>query len=74
MHPAISYELTKARIADLRHQAQRDAPPRAADCNVPRISSHPCHTAEKRQKQRRRTLNYLSSDRNKGPLAIQGQP
>ena len=29
MHPAISYELTKARIADLRHQAQRDAPARA---------------------------------------------
>ena len=25
MHPAISYELAKARIADLRHQAQRDA-------------------------------------------------
>jgi hypothetical protein len=30
MHPAISYELAKARIADLRHQAQRDAPARAA--------------------------------------------
>jgi hypothetical protein len=29
MHPAISYELTKARIADLRHQAQRDALARA---------------------------------------------
>ena len=29
MHPAISYELAKARIADLRHQAQRDAPARA---------------------------------------------
>jgi len=28
MHPAISYELAKARIADLRHQAQRDAPAR----------------------------------------------
>jgi hypothetical protein len=25
MHPAISCELAKARIADLRHQAQRDA-------------------------------------------------
>jgi hypothetical protein len=30
MHPAISYELAKARIADLRHQAQRDALARAA--------------------------------------------
>ena len=29
MHPAISYELATARIADLRHQAQRDAPARA---------------------------------------------
>ena len=29
MHPAISYELAKARIADLRHQAQRDALGRA---------------------------------------------
>ncbi len=29
MHPAISYELAKARIADLRHQAQRDALARA---------------------------------------------
>ena len=28
MHPAISYELAKARIADLRHQAQRRAGPR----------------------------------------------
>ena len=30
MHPAISYELAKARITDLRHQAQRDALARAA--------------------------------------------
>lgn len=30
MHPAISYELAKARIADLRRQAQRDALARAA--------------------------------------------
>lgn len=29
MHPAISYELATARIADLRHQAQRDALARA---------------------------------------------
>jgi hypothetical protein len=29
MHPAISYELAKARIAGLRHQAQRDALARA---------------------------------------------
>ena len=29
MHPAISYELAKARIVDLRYQAQRDAPARA---------------------------------------------
>jgi hypothetical protein len=29
MHPAISYELAKARIADLCHQAQRDALGRA---------------------------------------------
>jgi hypothetical protein len=30
MHPAISYRLTQARTADLRHQAQRDALARAA--------------------------------------------
>ena len=30
MHPAISYELAEARIANLRHQAQRDALARAA--------------------------------------------
>jgi hypothetical protein len=29
MHPAISYELATARIADMRHQAQRDALARA---------------------------------------------
>lgn len=29
MHPAISYKLAKARIADLRHQAQRDPLARA---------------------------------------------
>ena len=29
MHPAISYDLAKARIADLHHQAQRDALARA---------------------------------------------
>jgi hypothetical protein len=29
MHPAISYELATARIADLRHQVQRDALARA---------------------------------------------
>ena len=29
MHPAISYDLAKARIADLRHQAQSDALARA---------------------------------------------
>jgi hypothetical protein len=29
MHPIISYELAKARITDLRHQAQRDALARA---------------------------------------------
>jgi hypothetical protein len=29
MHPAISYEMATARIADLRHQAQRDALARA---------------------------------------------
>ncbi len=30
MHPAISYELAKARIADLRRQAQREGLARAA--------------------------------------------
>jgi hypothetical protein len=30
MHPAISYELATARIADLRRQARRDALARAA--------------------------------------------
>ena len=34
MHPTISYELATARIADLRHQAQRDAlAPRSHDDN-----------------------------------------
>lgn len=30
MHPTIRYELGKARVADLHHQAQRDALARAA--------------------------------------------
>jgi hypothetical protein len=30
MHPTISYELAQARIADLHHQARRDALGRAA--------------------------------------------
>jgi hypothetical protein len=37
MHPAISYELAKARITDLRHQAQRDALARP-----PNLASTPC--------------------------------
>lgn len=30
MHPAIHYDLMQARVADLRHQAQRDALARVA--------------------------------------------
>ena len=30
MHPTISYHLAQARLADLRHQAQRDTLARAA--------------------------------------------
>jgi hypothetical protein len=30
MHPTIRYEMSKARVADLHHQAQRDALARAA--------------------------------------------
>ena len=40
MHPAISYELATARIADLRRQAQRDALARAA-ARVPSSAPQP---------------------------------
>jgi hypothetical protein len=40
MHPAISYELATARIADLRRQAQREALARAAT-HVPSATLQP---------------------------------
>ena len=40
MHPAISYELAQARIADLRRQAQREALARAAP-HVPPSARRP---------------------------------
>jgi hypothetical protein len=40
MHPTIRYELGQARVADLHHQAQRDALARAAR-HPRRVSEHP---------------------------------
>jgi hypothetical protein len=40
MHPAISYELAQARIADLRRQAQREGLARAAR-HVPSSAPQP---------------------------------
>jgi len=53
MYPLSSYELAKARIADLHRQAQRDALARAArQARHPRTHRHghpaPAHTAVRR--------------------------
>ena len=41
MHPALHYELMQARLADLHHQAQRDALARAARRARKQQSGHP---------------------------------
>ena len=42
MHHTISYRLARAYIADLRHQAQRDAPARAAAARGPWVLHRTC--------------------------------
>ena len=48
MHPTVSHYLARARIADLRHQAQRDTLARAARRARHARTHHPGHPAPAR--------------------------